>query len=674
MSDLNIPGLNSKYDTQKIIKALMDVKRVPLENMKKDVEEFKDTKEIWHELNLKLSQLSDSAKKLFDYQNPFNNRIAKSSDETVLTATATREATEDVKKVIVRQLATADRFISKSLDKDFKVEAGTYGFKVGDEEVKFRYSGGTLKNFVETINKKADKILKAQVINDTKSSQVIIIEAKETGSKNKLSFLDKSIDFGMKAGIIESTYSTTREVNLNSGQIQKWDKNLDKNAFSVTDKALTINPGNELKIPISPTLSLNRNMVLEYQLSVENVPEEEITAVTRPTGPDAPDAGKIELEGIVIHNEKTRIIAPDWEEPPPPEKIVDMQVVHMGAKGKIIPLAPIQDKSGPQKITVNIGQLSESIDGLYLRNRNTYKKITISDIKIYDPSVRGDYKVVNPLSESNDAVMELDGVKVTRGKNEIDDLIQGVVLNLHDTNDKPINLSIEKDVESIKNTIITFVGHYNQLLTKIDVLSRKDENVVNSIDYLTDEEREKAFKELGSLQGEMTLLHLKSSAQTIMMNPYKSDTDNEIRLLAQIGISTNTGKPGVSTSLDKTRLRGYLEIDEDKLQDAIIKNGDKIKQLFGYDTDKDFIVDSGLAFTLGNMIKPYITTGGILSIKNSTLDTKITERNKQITDYTEYLKDYERRLKSKYMTMEGLLGELEKNSQALQNFSNANNK
>ena len=40
-------------------------------------------------------------------------------------------------------------------------------------------------------------------------------------------------------------------------------------------------------------------------------------------------------------------------------------------------------------------------------------------------------------------------------------------------------------------------------------------------------------------------------------------------MLAQIGISTDANKLGTSVTLDRGKLRGYLEIDEEKLGGGI---------------------------------------------------------------------------------------------------------
>jgi len=55
--------------------------------------------------------MRESARFLYSFQNPFNDRLALSADESVITASATREAAEQSYRFTVKQTAQADRFL-----------------------------------------------------------------------------------------------------------------------------------------------------------------------------------------------------------------------------------------------------------------------------------------------------------------------------------------------------------------------------------------------------------------------------------------------------------------------------------------------------------------------------------------------------------------------------------
>ena len=280
-----------------------------------------------------------------------------------------------------------------------------------------------------------------------------------------------------------------------------------------------------------------------------------------------------------------------------------------------------------------------------------------------DPTVTGDYKPKNPVDTSGDAIIMYNGIEVIRQSNTIDDLIPGVTLNVQDTSDKPIKLSVEPDREAVKNAIIDFVGTYNRLMAEINITMRNDEAILNELEYLSEDEK-KAYKEkLGILQGDVTISQLRTSMQNIMMNAYAAPETT--MLLGMLGISTNAQTGG---GYDAAKMRGYLEIDEKKLTNALNSNFENIRALFGYDTDKDFVIDSGVAVALDNLIKPFVETGGIFNTKLKTFDTLIADQKKIIDTLTAQLAKKEEELRRKYGLMEGVLGQLEQTSGAWDNF------
>ena len=272
------------------------------------------------------------------------------------------------------------------------------------------------------------------------------------------------------------------------------------------------------------------------------------------------------------------------------------------------------------------------------------------------------------LAEAGDAVLEMDGIEVRRASNAIDDLIPGVTLTLRGASAGPVELTIKRDVENISKQIIGLIGAYDRIITDVDVLTRKDPSVIEAAGYLSDDEKKKATESLGLLFGDLSLQQLKSSLQTIMMNPYPTSKGRDLALAAQIGIATDVRAPG-SATIDKTKLRGYLEVDEAKLTSAIERFPDAVKELFGNDTDGDLAVNAGLAYSLEALLRPYVSTGGIFPAKVTNLDRTITDKNRQIADYNKHLDDYQAQLKRKYGQMEGALGTLEKSSQTIQNFN-----
>jgi flagellar hook-associated protein 2 len=671
MSDFAIPGVNDKYNTQKMIDALMEAKREPLKRMQKEVALEKQRRGSWQDVSRRLSTLRDSARALYGFDNPFNDRIASSSDEKTLDATATRQAIEETKQIVVKKTATADRFLSQSLPRDFVVDPGDYVFHVGNKEVRLSWRGGSLPAFANALNAKGGDILSASVINDTPSTQVLLLESKITGAKNRMTLEGAAADLGMKTGMLERSLTASRQVQLTDKTVSAWTAPPAPGAVRIQNGTITLNPGSEIKVPVSPAATLNKNMVLELSVKVEHLPETPPAEALPPPGPNVPATGGINFQGIQIQSEPSKTPLPPWTPPKPPEKVDDLQMMFMEADGQVVPLPPLSDTTDFQKIQIPVGEQASTLSALDFRNRNTFRRLSIKDISLFDKTQRGGYVPKNALAQAGDAVITVDGVDVTRPTNDISDVLPGVTLNLKNPSDTPVTLTVKHDVEGIKKQIMGLIGAYNRTITQIDVLSRNDPQIIDDASYLSDDEKKKAQSDLGLLMGDISLMQLKNSMENIMMNPYPTSLGRDMRLLAQIGISTDARSPG-NLSLDKTKLRGYLEIDEAKLTAAIEQHPEAVKQLFGNDTTGNLIVNSGAAYSLDTLIRPYVDPTGIYPQRMTDLDSQIARNNRSIEDYKSKLDDYQRQLKTKFGQMQSSLDQLQKSSEAIQNFNKQN--
>jgi len=662
---VSIPGVSSKYDSDETIEKLVEAESIPLARMEREKETYQNQKRAWVNLNQQMVSVRDSAQNLYSFQNPFNNRIASSSDESILTATADRTAVEEEVSILVKRIAASDRFLSKPLPKDYKAPAGLYRFQVGEEEVRINFRGGTLNELAEAINTKSDGLLEASVVSDSKNTRVFLIESKKTGARNTLSFYDEAAAFGEEAGIIERSLEASRTISLSPSVVEG-------GGFSVSDGTLRLEPTSEAKIPLRPPHNMKPNMVLSLEVWVEKLPEEAYEEPTPPLGPALPSVGGIEFEGIGVESARSRTVLPPWEPPEPPKRVDDAKILFVQEGDSLTALPPLQDSGDFIPLQYEAAQLPQRIDSLVVRNRNTHRIVHIRGIRIYDKTARGDYRAVNPLSSAEDALIEMNGIEITRESNEIDDLLPGVNITLHGAGEAPVSLSVARDLESIKEGLYNFIGYYNRLLMHVDILTRQDEQVLESAVFLDEDEEEQAEEDLGLFQGNTTLMQLKSRLQRIMMDPHRTDGGRTLSLLAQIGISTSGGSFQSSGTVDMTRLRGYLQIDEAKLEESVTRMGDWVKQLFGYDSDNDLTVDTGAAYQVDTYLKAYVETGGIVGNRMAGLDNSIARKDREIERYKEHLADYEAELRRKFGAMEGALDNLEKSSRAIENLNRRN--
>lgn len=652
MADISIPGVTaSKYKTDELIEGLMKLERAPRDRADADLQKYKKQQEAWRQLSRHVSTLRDSVRTLYSYNNPFSEKTAESSNSGAVTATASREAQDQKFSVSVSQVASADSFLSKELPENGTVKKGTYTFFVGDQKLEFEWKGGGYSDFVAALNRRGGDILRASIIRTSPGKRALLIESLKTGSTQRLGFENSALDLALETGLITKNTAS---------------------AVSTSEPDTTVQPSSSKTIDFSRPVKASQGYVLEYTVSAEKQgqPSEGNPAETIATEPQLQKPGEITYSGITIVNAKSETALTEESAPPPPPPPVETNSVLSlrSTRGAAIPLPDIP-AAGEESFTIQLNEFGD-VDALLVNNKNTYKTVKLSNIKIYDPATAGDYTPANPVSVAKDAIIKYEGITITRPTNTIDDLVPGVTLSVHETVEKPVSISVAPDTETAKEAVISFVANYNRVMAEINILSQNKPEIITELQYFTQEETEEAEEKLGMMQGDMTLNTLKSALQRITSNPYTADDNSEFKLLSQIGISTRADSGG---GLDASRLRGYLEIDENRLDNALENSIQSVKSLFGFDSDGDLVVDSGAAVEMEKNVTPYVQTGGIFSIRTSGLATRITETERKITQMDQQLEAKEASLRQKYSQMEGALNRLESQSESLSNFNRRQN-
>ena len=203
MSGISIPGVSDKYKTNDLVNSLVEVEKLPLKREQEKLETYKAEQANWRRVNQYMSSLRESTRSLYSFNNPFNERIAESSDERAITATAEREATVETFKIDVEQIATADRFLSGNIDKNTKIPEGTYQFKVGEKTITYRFKGGKISDFSEGLNKRGNGIIKSSIIGVSKDESALLLESLKTGEENKLILENDSLNLAIDLGMVQ---------------------------------------------------------------------------------------------------------------------------------------------------------------------------------------------------------------------------------------------------------------------------------------------------------------------------------------------------------------------------------------------------------------------------------------------------------------------------------------
>lgn len=680
MAGINIPGVTDQYKTSETIEKLMQIERIPLTREQKTLDSYKSEQDAWRSINRKMTSLRDSVKSLYSFENPFNNKLCSSTDDFAITAEATRKADYDSFKVDVVQPATADRFLSSELDADTKVPAGTYIYKINDKTVTMRWKGGSLQDFSNSLNKRGNDLIKTRVIGATKGKKTLAIESLKTGEENKLNFEGDAKAFAESCGMIvrikpkSSSFGTTRsEFKQTSAQDveQKRMPQISTASLKVTEDNITVPPRNGFSLSIPQEIKEKPNTHIQFSISKQNVTDITIALNKQDQRPEIPETGSITFRDVTVYNANSDAALPPLpaEKPVPLESISTNDVLYAVLSDGSEKLISTPNLLSSEKIDVDIN-LSDfpDIESIALRNKNTGYTLNLSTMQAANPSENLGFIPQHAITTAGDAIIKYEGITIKRPSNDIDDVVPEITLHVHEKTEKTATIKIEPDVESAKEALITFVGKYNQALAEVNILSQNKPELVEELDYLTEDEQQKLREKVGMFNADSSLTSLKSSMQTTTSARYPFSDNASITMLSQIGIATNaTNYSGYTPS----KLRGYLEIDEKKLDSELEKHLDDVKNIFGFDSDGDLIIDSGIGFKLDKQLTGYVQSGGIFAMKTASLDSKIKFSEQKISKLELQMKDKEADLKNKYGSMEGALNSLEGQQNSIKNFSNS---
>lgn len=649
MSDqISIPGITNKYNSQEAIQKIMETKKVKLKELEKEKESLIEKKKILNDIKEKVLSLQNSCRKLYGLDSPFEEKIGRSSNEQKFSINANRNAEIGEYKIKIIQKATTHKIASNSLPKNFKIPPGLYTIKVGDNIVNVQFDGGRIEDFVSQIKKNGENIINASFAYDTDKTIVIILESKNSGEKNKISFADeKTKNLFKSMGFFEEISPIEKKITLNNTTVKSQKPS---SVPLINNGILLINPLEEYQISLPEKIKYSDTLVLDFNLKLEKYEKDQ----ENPTGPNFTKRGELNLFNIYVEGEEpiTNIPIKKFETQ---QIIEDNHFIDIITDKRKINIEEIDIVDNEQKnIKLRLDEIlskDENIKEIIVKNNNTNKKVLINEISIYDTKTISGINYKNEISTPQDAIIEFDGIKVRRINNTIDDIIKGITIQIYDKTEKEETIKVERNYEKIVESIGKMLKNYNELIELIN-----KETFASSIE----EERGKFSVDYG-------LITLGSKLRTIAMNSYQTKYGNELSLLSQIGISTNVSG---TYQMNKEKLKGLLEINENLFVEMLNKYPDGVKELFGKDTNGDFIVDSGVAYEMYNLLRGYSITGqGFFDTRSKGLDEQIARSEKEIKDYQTQLEKEEKDLKQKFFKMEKAMEELEKNTKKIDNFN-----
>ncbi|MDR1158466.1 MAG: flagellar filament capping protein FliD [Oscillospiraceae bacterium] len=256
------------------------------------------------------------------------------------------------------------------------------------------------------------------------------------------------------------------------------------------------------------------------------------------------------------------------------------------------------------------------------------------------------------------AQIKINGVFLERDSNEFE--LDGISLKLTGVTDNALNFSVKRDVQGVVDKIKSFAEAYNTLMDTL--YGKLTEKKNYGYKPLTAEQRD-ALKEseaaLWDEKAKSGLLHSDQSLQTLADSLRTAFT-------SAVGDLGGLSTIGLSSSGYRYQQASHLEIDEDKLRDALETDVDKVYQLFAARTENGGQIDtagSGFMVRVVDAIDRFTSETTEVSLKS--LSRTISDWEDKMTAEDTRLYNLQESYYKKFAAMEAALAQMQSQSNAL---------
>jgi flagellar hook-associated protein 2 len=245
------------------------------------------------------------------------------------------------------------------------------------------------------------------------------------------------------------------------------------------------------------------------------------------------------------------------------------------------------------------------------------------------------------LQEPADAQITLDGLEVTRSSNTIDDLIEGLTIEVTTPGSAQVDVSL--DAEPAVAGVTSMLEAYNETLDWINIrLTEESEE-----DPESDVE-----KKWGLLKGDRLLWSCKQDMRSIT-SKIRYDLEGKYKSLSSIGITTESVDFGKS---------GKLQFDESAFMEAMLDDPRSVEEVLrSFAEEMQNFTKQMVSGTPENVGGTTVKTGTIINRIDS-LEERSSQIDERIADFEARLAMEQASLEKLYANMETRLSELNQQS------------
>ena len=223
---------------------------------------------------------------------------------------------------------------------------------------------------------------------------------------------------------------------------------------------------------------------------------------------------------------------------------------------------------------------------------------------------------------AKDARMEINGIEVTRSSNTVEGVVDGVTFNLKSLGTSSVD--VQSDPDEVAGRVQEFVDKFNTLKGEIKRYSGFNDDAGKGI-----------------LSGDATLRGLETDLRQMLVTIPGGLEDSPVRMLADIGISTNPDT-------------GKLDFDQTKFKDQLKAAPDDVAALFAKTDTAD-----GIAERLVTSVSNYLANDGALASRTEGLNRTLENIQEQRERLDLRIESYEARLIRQFSAADSLISQIQ---------------
>lgn len=657
---IGLSGMISGLDTDSIVKAMVSGQQLKATKIENKITLNKWTTEAWSGLNTKIYSFYTKFASKLRLQSSYMTRTAKSSDESVATATANSSAAVGTHSLQVEALASSqyvtgaqllnDDGSKKNYSKTTKLsEMGmTVGATIklgGKKEVEFTVeSDSTIGDFVD-----ACKSAGLNANFDT-NQQRFFISSQESGKDNAFTI---DIEDAVSVQGWENITWRVDEASLSDGQKEDYQNAMNSISNALRKDATIVNRVLAADFDVTTATEEEKNVAL----AVESL--QDIAKDSR-----AEKAAREIVTGLTLENDITSEEAIEN---------VKQQILGTATETKVtVDEAKIQETKSTlnaleRNINTQLGNLTTLTESADL------KAMGINSIsRNADGTLEEGTGVDMAFVEATDASFVLDGAKMTESSNNF--TVNGITFNLSKTTEskdtpgtfESIQVTVGKDSDSTYELVKEALTEYNKLIEEMNKLYTADS--ARGYDPLTDEQKETMTEDeiknwedkikSSLLRRDNTLGSLLSGMRTALASSYTDEETGKTFSLSSFGIVT-----GNYTENGKLHIYG----DEDDATYATY--GDRLKKALEEDPDQ---VMNTLTSIFGKLYETMTEKCAKTEVSSALTFYNDKQYNSLLKDYEDDLDTMEDRIKEmedkyykQFTAMETALSKLQSQQNSL---------